>query len=165
MMRHPGLVPLWETIERDRRQKQVAALTLVLSGLAVCVFTLRYYVFWPFVGSLVATGGVYWLYRLLSEQPVDAWREELRERPGQFAWVYGMVTERMPFGLNIMRGGILYLVTHRGEVHDFALPPDKLLLVSKTLNRLLPDAEFGYTPERELKYLGEITPRKTPPNA
>ena len=44
-----------------------------------------------------------------------------------------------------------------GTVHDFSLPADKLLLVTKTLNRLLPHAEFGYTEERELRYRGELT--------
>jgi hypothetical protein len=91
---------------------------------------------------------------------VTAWREELREHPEQFVWVYTLVTQRMPFGLDIMQGGVLYLFTEKGEMHDFALPADKLLLVSKTLNRLLPNAEFGYTPERELKYRGSITPKK-----
>jgi hypothetical protein len=160
IIRHPGLDPLWATIARDHRHKQLAALTLLLGGLAVALFTLHDFALWPFAGSLASTAGLFWLFRLLSEQPVAAWREELRERPEQFVWVYGMVTERMPFGLNLMRGGLLYLMTERGEMHDFALPADKLLLVSKTLNRLLPRAEFGYTPERELKYRGEITQHK-----
>ena len=51
----------------------------------------------------MATLGIYWLVRLLGNQPAAAWREELRERPERIAWVYSLVTERMPFGLNLMR--------------------------------------------------------------
>ena len=157
ILRHPGLVPLWESMEREHRTKQLTAVGLVLVGLTAALFTLPYSAVFPFLGALAATLGVYWLVRLLGEQPAAAWREELRETPERIVWVYGMVTERMPFGLNLMRSGTLYLVDDRGEAHDFSLRADQLLLVTKTLNRLLPHAEFGYTEEREQRHRGTVT--------
>ena len=157
ILRHPGLLPLWESMEREHRAKQLTAVALVVIGLATCLFTLRYSAVFPFLGGLGATLGVYWLVRLLGEQPAAAWREELREHPERFVWVYGMVTERMPFGLNLMRSATLYLVDDRGEAHDFSLRPEQLLMVTKTLNRLLPHAEFGYTEEREQRHRGTVT--------
>ncbi len=157
ILRHPGLGPLWDSLEREHRTKQVTALILVAAGLFLCFLTLRTSATGPFVGSLVACLGMYWLFRLLRVQPVAAWREELRTHPERFVWVYGLVTERMPFGLNLMRSATLYLIEANGTVHDFSLPARQLLLVTKTLNRLLPHAEFGYTEERELRYRGELT--------
>lgn len=154
---HPGLLPLWHSIEREHRGKQIAALLLVVAGLLVGLLTMPYSAVLPFAGMFVATLGIYWLVRLLGEQPVAALREELREHPERILWVYGMVTERMPFGLNLLRSGTLYLVDDRGGLNGFSLPAAKLLLVTKTLNRLLPRAEFGYTEERELRYRGELT--------
>ncbi len=157
ILRHPGLVPLWDSLEREHRTKQVAALCLVIAGLLLCFMNLRSSATLPFAGSLLACLGLYWLFRMLGLQPVAAWREELRARPERYVWVYGLVTERMPFGLNLMRSATLYLVEGDGTVHDFSLPAGKLLLVTKTLNRLLPHAEFGYTEEREMRYRGELT--------
>ena len=157
LLRHPGLVPLWESMEREHRSKQLVALALVVGGLSAALLGLRYSAVLPFAGSLAATLGVYWLVRLLGNQPAAAWREDLREHPERIVWVYSLLTERMPFGLKLMRSGTLYLVENNGEVHDFSLGADQLLLVTKTLNRLLPHAEFGYTEERELRYRGELT--------
>lgn len=144
-------------MEREHRTKQLLAVGAVVAGLAVSALSLPHSAVFPFLGALVATLGVYWMYRLLGEQPAAAWRELLREEPTRIVWVYGLVTERMPFGLNLMRSATLYLVEANGEMNDFSLHPDQLLLVTKTLNRLLPHAEFGYTEERELRYRGELT--------
>ena len=157
LIRHPGLDPLWRSIEREHRTKLLTAVGLVAGGLLLCVLSLRYSAWLPFAGSLLATLGAFWLVRLLGSQPVLAWQEDLREHPERIVWVYSMVTERMPFGLNLMRSGVLYLYDDAGEAHSFSLRADQLLLVTKTLNRLLPRAEFGYTQERELKYRGEIS--------
>ncbi|MCP9236744.1 hypothetical protein [Lewinella sp. JB7] len=154
---HPGLRPLWDSLEREHRLQQLTALGLVVCGLAVSLFTLSGSAVLPFLGMLVATLGVFWLVRLLGKRPAASWRERLREEPERIVWVFSLVTERMPFGLNLMRSGMLYLVDADGEMHDFSLKADHLLLVTKTLNRLLPHAEFGYTEERELKYRGKLT--------
>ncbi len=157
MLRHPGLVPLWKSLEREHRAKQLSALVLVVLGLTLCLSTIRTSASLPFAGSLLACLGLYWIFRLLRERPAAAWREKLRTSPARIVWVYGLITERMPFGLNLMRSATLYLVEADGKVHDFSLPSGQLLLVTKTLNRLLPHAEFGYTEERELRYRGELT--------
>jgi len=134
---HPGLNPLWESMERDRRQQQFAAIALIVLSLF----------------SIVVGG----LFRILTEQPLAFWRRQLREEPETIVWVYGLVTERMPFGFKTVAIGTLYFVEVSGETHTFSMKPAKLKLVTKTLNRVLPHAEFGYSPEREMKYRGEVT--------
>ena len=154
---HPGLQPLWDSMERDRRQQQAVAIGLMLLSLFLVIFgvTTRL-VGWALVGSGLATAALYWLFRILSEQPVAYWRHRLREDPESVAWVYATVTERMPFGFKTVAEGTLYLVASDGDSESFAVRPDKLKLVMKTLNRVLPNAEFGYTEEREFRHRGEV---------
>ena len=159
LLRHPGLDPLWRSVEREHRSQQLTAVALVVAGLLTAIFSLAVSIWLPFAGALAATLGLFWLLRLLGDQRLEALRRDLHEHPERFVWVYGMVTERVPFGLNLMRSGVLYLFEDDGTVHDFSLRAEQLLLVTKTLNRLLPRAEFGYTEDRELRYRGEVTPK------
>lgn len=158
IMRHPGLQPIWDSMERERYQQQIAAVVLMLVSLAVIAFgVVTRSLFIPLVGGVLATGGLYWLYYLLSEQPLAQLRRQLHDTPEDFVWVYTTQTERMPFGFKTQSVGTLYLVEKDGSIESVSLKPMHLLLVTKTLNRVLPNAEFGYTPERELQYRGEIT--------
>ncbi len=161
LLRHPGLDPLWKSLEREHRSQQIAAVALATVGMLTAVLTIRYSIWLPFAGALAALLATVWMLRLLGQRPVEEVRELLREHPEQIVWVYGMVTERAPFGLNLMRSGTLYLYDSAGTVRDFSLPAAQLLLVTKTLNRLLPAAEFGYSEARELRYRGEVTPQNT----
>ncbi len=158
ILQHPGLQPLWDSLDRDRIHQQYAAVgAMLLSLFAIVVGITSRHIAWALVGSLLATGSLWWLYRLLSEQPLAAWRRQLREEPESIVWVYGTVVERMPFGFKTTAVGTLYLVDTDGDCHTFSLRPKDLKLVTKTLNRVLPHADFGYSSERELKYRGEIT--------
>jgi hypothetical protein len=145
-------------MDRDRRQQQYTAVgMMILSLFLVIVGVTSRYVGWALLGGIMATGALWWLFKILTEQPLAFWRRELRDRPESIVWVFGMVMERMPFGFKTTTVGTLYLVDKAGECHTFGLKPEELKLVTKTLNRVLPDAEFGYTPEREMKHRGEIT--------
>ncbi len=155
---HPGLNPLWESMERDRRQQQFAAIALiVLSLFSIVVGVVSRRLGWAMLGGVGCTAALWWLFRILTEQPLAFWRRQLREEPETIVWVYGLVTERMPFGFKTVAIGTLYFVEVSGETHTFSMKPAKLKLVTKTLNRVLPHAEFGYSPEREMKYRGEVT--------
>jgi len=158
ILTHPGLQPLWDSMKRDRRQQQFAAVGLMMLALFLIVIgvTSRYFV-WALAGGAGATAALWWLFKLLTEQPLAFWRKHLREEPESIVWVYGLITERMPFGFKTTASATLHLVEDDGEIHAFGLQPDELRLVTKTLNRVLPHAEFGYSPEREMKYRGEVT--------
>lgn len=158
ILQHPGLQPLWDSMDRERRQQQYTAVGLmVLSLFLVVAGVTSRYLGWALLGGLLATSALWWLFKILSEQPLAYWRRELHDNPDSIVWVYGLVTERMPFGFKTVASGTLYLVDADGETHTFGLRPEELRLVTKTLNRVLPRAEFGYTKEKELQYRGEIT--------
>jgi hypothetical protein len=145
-------------MDRDRHQQQIAAVGLILLALfLVIVGVTSRYLGWALLGGIIATSALWWLFKILTEQPLAFWRRELRDRPQSIVWVYGLVTERMPFGFKTTAVGTLYLVDNDGDCHTFGLKPEDLKLVTKTLNRVLTEAEFGYSPEREMKYRGEVT--------
>lgn len=155
---HPGLQPLWDSMERDRRQQQLAAVVLILVSLAsIVVGATTQYLGWMLLGGFGCSAALWWLFRILTEQPLAFWRRQFNEEPESIVWVYGLVTERMPFGFKTVSVGTLHLVESDGDIHSFGMKPAELKLVTKTLNRVLPHAEFGYSPERELKYRGEVT--------
>ncbi|MEL6275088.1 MAG: hypothetical protein AAFU03_08300, partial [Bacteroidota bacterium] len=56
----------------------------------------------------------------------------------------------------------IYFLLKSGNEIIVSLPEPKLKLVMKTLNRVLPSTEFGYTEERELKYRGRVTRHRSP---
>lgn len=158
ILAHPGLQPLWKSLERDRIQQQTVAVSLVVLGPAIAVVgVVARSMLWPFVGGALASAALWWLYRLLSEQPLAVLRRQLRDKPGSIVWVYTTHTERMPFGFKTQSMGTLYLVEANGVSQSYSLKPDHLKLVTRTLNRVLPNAEFGYSEDRELKYRGEVT--------
>lgn len=158
MLQHPGLQPLWDSMDRDRRQQQYAAVGLILLALFfIVVGVTSRRVGWALVGGLTAAAALWWFFRVMTEQPLAGWRRRLRDQPESIVWVYGLVTERMPFGFKTAASGTLYLVDDTGETHTFGLLPEELKLVTKTLSRILPRAEFGYTKEKELQYRGEVT--------
>lgn len=158
ILNHPGLAPLWESMERSRRQQQYAAVGLMILGLVVVVVGIvGLNLYFPFVGGMMATGGLYWFYHILTNQPRSQWYRQLRDEPDSIVWVYGLVTERMPFGFKTVSTATIHLIDTGGDIHAFGLKPAELKMVTKTLNRVLPKAEFGYSPVLELKYRGEVT--------
>jgi hypothetical protein len=158
LLTHPGLQPLWDSMDRDRRQQQFAAVALLLGSLfLVVVGVTSRYLGWAILGGALCTASLWWLFRILTEQPLAFWRKQLREEPESIVWVYGIVTERMPFGFKTTATATLHLIEDDGDIHAFGMRPDELKLVTKTLNRVLHEADFGYSPEKEMKYRGEVT--------
>jgi hypothetical protein len=158
ILKHPGLEPFWASIRRDHRWQKTTAMMVVATGLLLTLYTLRPgKLLWPLVGGSLAGVGFWWFLRLYITNPVEGWKEQLQYRPHSIVWVYGLRTERMPFGLNMATSATLYLVDEEGDLHDFGIPAEELKLVTKTLRRVLLSAEFGYTEDRELKYRGTLT--------
>ena len=176
ILQHPGLEPLWEAIHRDWRRQQFCAVLLLLVGIVGLVSVWRFIratsllepvstatLIWGGLSALAICAALYWLYRLLMRQPDWLWYEILKDSPEEVVWVYTMVTQRLPFGLAFGRSSLLCLVLQDKEQLSVSIPTNKLKLVSKTLNRVLPNAEFGYTKERAEHYLGEDPLRRLTP--
>ena len=77
----------------------------------------------------------------------------LRYQPERIVWVYSVVTQRMPFGFKFSQNGTLYFKMIDGQDYSVSLPSKYLSYVSKSLQKHLPMATFGYTRDREQWYM------------
>lgn len=161
ILRHPGLQPLYDSLQNEWRQQQYVAVILLVSGIGLLTYgALENQLLISFLSSLTACAAIFWLMRLSGSKPVSELYHLLLEEPHRIRWVYGQITERLPFGLSFSESAVVYLVLDDGEEISAALPAEKTKLVVKTLSRVLPDALIGYTEDRELEFRGEVTTRK-----
>jgi len=154
LFHHPAMNMIRESIRRDWWRQWIAA--LILLGISVVG------VYW-FFGSntllvalslsmvLIALVLVNQLWQNASPDHHPLF-QILREEPERIIWVYGMATQWMPFGIEVQKSGLLYIKLIDGKDFCLSLPHDKLKLVSRTLRRVLPQAVFGYNPERAEQY-------------
>lgn len=153
-LNHPGLEPLWQSLEREWLTQLIALAALITGGLAMIAVALKGYLIIMTLGLVICTVGGFYLYQHLSEpRTLDALLEMLYETPDDIVWVYSMVNDHHPFGLQFFQRGILYFKLVNGDEISANLPPRKLKLISKILSRSLPDTVFGYSNERARRYL------------
>ena len=150
LFQHPGLFVLEKALIREGRLQLVAAVALSLLGLLLALLLqdklplLRAGAWAAFLIGLIL------LYRILLFNKIEQHRlvQLLKNQPQEIVWIYSVVTQRMPFGFHFSQTGILYFKLRDGDEISLELPAQQLKLVSKTLNRLLPHATFGYSEDR-----------------
>ncbi|WP_367392306.1 hypothetical protein [Lewinella sp. LCG006] len=152
-LNHPALLPLWKSLERDWFLQLCAILLLLCVGFALVLWGMQAS---PLVLSLaimlvVAGGYLCWMH---FRQPtaLERLQDRLYDQPASVVWVYGIVQQHHPFGLQINQRGILYFKFSDGDEQSVYLPPEKIKLISKVLSRALPNTVFGYTKERAAQY-------------
>lgn len=141
-------------LKKETRLQVFFASVLLLCGIFL---TLK---FFPQNSIFAAAGicltgfGVYALLPLLSQlkSKNNPLLKIINTEPRRIVWVYGLNTERHPFGLNFMQSGVLYFKLDDGDDFSVSVPAKKLKLVSAFLNRVLPHAVFGYSAEKERRY-------------
>ncbi len=146
---------LRQALQRELRLQLVLAWLLVFSGMALVYFGLKGSVLLVILGLVLVVLAVRIVLSLIKYWEVERHpiMQTLRQRPKEIVWVYALVTERMPFGIQFIKNGVLYFKLKNGEDLSVSLSAKKLKLVSKTLNRLLPHASFGYSVEREQTFI------------
>ena len=152
---HPAYRHLVQALRREQQVQLVALTFLILVSATVGSQFLR-------VSGLIAGVafcglfvGMWLLLRLLARKPWEdhhALLELLDHEPGRVVWFYTIVTQRMPFGFEFMRSGLLYLKLDNGDDHTVSMSPEQLKLVARFLKRVLPHATFGYSRERAAAY-------------
>jgi hypothetical protein len=154
LYRHPAMHILVRAIRREVFFQIVATNLLLVFGFVLILLQFDKSTFLTIIGlgAVILSARLLWqnfpafilynhpLYRLL------------HERPEEVVWVYSLVTQRMPFGLELFSAGVLYFHSIDGSHESVALSAKKLKLVSKFLNRLLPQATFGFSEDRQQQY-------------
>ena len=155
LLRHPAMRTLEKAFKREALLQLGASCLLFLFGLILTGLQFGNSVILSILGlgaCVISIGLILKSLSLIRKQKHPV-LEILRKRPYEVVWVYTIITERMPFGLQFVKNGLLYIHLIDGTHHSVSLPARKLKLVSKYLNRLLPNACFGYSEEREQTYL------------
>ncbi len=154
LFRHPGIRTLLRAIERESMVKLILCLALFIAGMTLVGTTLKS----SLLLSLIGFFAVLWSLRLCAFAARELHSEDsklyyiLRHQPRRIVWVYAVVTQRMPFGLTFSRQAVLYFKMIDGDEITVSVPARKVRLISKTLNRLLPHATFGYSEEKARTY-------------
>ena len=154
-LRHPAIRALHLAVLQEWRWQMVALFLLLGAGAAlVCVF-FRQNAILTAIGLLCLLAAIRSMRQLAGNHRVENTRlfQLLCRRPGEIVWIYSVVTQRMPFGLEFTRHGILYFRLLDGDQISISLPESQLRLVTHYLRRCLPHATFGYSRDREQWYL------------
>ena len=153
--KHPAYRHLVQALRRERQVQLVSLTFLILVSATVASQFLRVNGLIAGVAFFGLVVGMGLLMRLLARKPWED-RHELLEllhhEPERVAWVYHMVTQRMPFGFQFTKGGLLYLKLTDGDEYTVSMSPDHLKLVFRFLKRVLPRASFGFSQERQAAY-------------
>lgn len=152
-LNHPALLPLWKSLERDWFLQLCAILFMLTIGFLLALWGMQSS---PLVLSLavvlIAAGGYLCWSHFRQPSALERLQDRLYDEPVSVVWIYSVVHQHHPFGLQINERGIMYFKFSDGDEQSVYLPPDKMKLISKVLSRALPDTVFGYTRERAAQY-------------
>lgn len=106
------------------------------------------------IGAAAAVvGGMMWInFQRKFKNPNTNLINIIDHQPEKVLWVYTLKTNLMPFGFKIKDKGLIYFNLDNGDDICIKMPAKDLKLVSRFLNRLLPNAMFGFSEEKQAKY-------------
>lgn len=152
-LNHPALLPLWKSLERDWFLQLCAILFMLTLGFTLVLWGMRAS---PLILALamvmVIVGGYLCWRHFRRPTTLERLQDRLYDHPESVVWIYSVVHQHHPFGLQINQRGIMYFKFADGDEQSAYLPPDKMKLISKVLGRALPNTVFGYTRERAAQY-------------
>lgn len=157
LLQHPAIAILKKALKKEWRQQVLASFALGLAGLSLLYFFYPKYWILSGLGFLLSPIGFGLCLKKVrqGEGQHNQLMTLLEKEPSKIVWVYSVVTQRMPFGFALSNNGLLYFKLLDGDEICLSLPVTQLKLVSKTLNRLLPHATFGYDDNKAQWYLAD----------
>ena len=145
---------LRKALIRETRWQLAASIALMLAGLVLLGFFYKSSIIVSLLGLLMCVTAARYIYAFsaIKEAEDHPLIQLISYEPERIVWVYGEQTERLPFGLQFSRSSVLYFKLIDGEEFSVSIPSRYVKLVSKTLNRLLPEASFGFSEQRAIHY-------------
>ncbi len=142
-------------MRREWRLKLLASCALLALGLIFCSLAFEANILLAIFGLILSVLGIRFVYLLLFSGRTENVRlmHLLENQPRQIVWVYSVVTERLPFGLQFSSNSTLYFKLMDRDEITVSLPARDLKPVARALNKFLPHASFGYTKDREQWYI------------
>jgi len=160
LYQHPAMRTLRRAIMRELRLQFVASIVLLAIGSGLCIATFKISVVFSVIGLGVSMIAGKLVVDTAANLRIDNHflLNYLRYQPQHVVWVYSLLAERAPMGLQFLRKGTLHFRLDNGSEFSVGLPAHQLKLVSKFLIRLLPHATFGYS--TDLEYLYRVSPER-----
>lgn len=157
LLQHPSIRLLRRAIRRERRLEVASSLLLLAFGLVFTYFSFGGHIILSLFGLICAVLGIRFTFALLREQRPEGSRLMylLEHNPRHIVWVYSVLTERLPFGLQFGSSCTMYFKLIDGDDVSVGLSAKNQRRVSRVLNRLLPHATFGYTRDREQWFMAD----------
>ena len=154
LFRHPAIQILQKALVRELRMKAFVSIGALSVGILLLWFSFQVSSLWSIIALLFLILGISFLSAILYLWSIDQipLLQILKKSPQQVVWIYTVITQRMPFGFEIQQSGLIYFKLENKDEISVSLAAKDLKLVSKTLNRLLPNASFGYSKEKEEVY-------------
>jgi hypothetical protein len=142
-------------LRRDWWAQLLASLGLTLAGLIMIWAFFRKQTILTGFGLVFFVLGIRLVSRMsrqrkLTDLPLY---QTLEFHPRKIVWVYGVITQRMPFGFEFARQGLIYFKLIDGNEHTLSLAEKEIPGVLNYLSERLPQATFGYTKDREQWYM------------
>ncbi len=152
-LNHPALLPLWKSLERDWFLQLCAILFMLTIGFALVLWGMQSSSLVLLLALILLVAGGYLCWHHFRQPTVlERLQNRLYDEPASVVWIYSVVHQHHPFGLQINERGIMYFKFSDGDDQSVYLPPDKMKLISKVISRALPDTVFGYTEARAAQY-------------
>ncbi|NRB47314.1 MAG: hypothetical protein HRU41_06545 [Saprospiraceae bacterium] len=154
LLQHPGMDVLRKALIRETRWQLAASIALMLLGWVLLGFFYKSSVIVSLLGLLMSVTAARYIYAFSAIKEADDHPliQLISQEPERIVWVYGQQTERLPFGLRFSRSSVLYFKLIDREEFSVSIPSRYVRLVSKTLNRLIPEASFGFSEQKANRY-------------
>jgi hypothetical protein len=140
-----------KALKREIHLKLLASMALLLFGELLCIYAFQLNGAIVIVGIVLTVLGIKFTRDALLSRNVEKTPliQLLEKQPKKIVWVYSVLTQRMPFGLEFSKNATIYFKLIDGDEITLGLPEKKSNKVLKMLNYKLPHATFGYSKDRE----------------
>ncbi len=146
-----------KALRREIRLRLLASVALLLFGELLCIFAFRLNGAIVFVGIVLTILGIKLTRDAFLNQNVEktALMQLLLYDPQKIVWIYSIVTQRMPFGLEFSKDAIIYFKLINGDEITITMSESETNNTLEMLRIKLPHVTFGYTSDREQWFMAD----------
>ena len=147
-----------DQIIRKALQKEQYWQVLLLIALLCGSALLSYHYFndnaiMTLTGSVLFLVALRYLYPMLRTFNQHRLLRILAFHPEEIVWVYPMLVQRRPFGIQLFQNATLYLKLANREEFTISLTEKEIAVVMNALRQQLPHSSFGYSGDKAQWYL------------
>lgn len=148
---------LEKELRKEQIQKWIAAACMFCIGLLIVFFCFQNNTVFTILGMVLSVLGMRYIYLYFPSRRSPEFQliQLVKSHPEQIVWVYAIVIEHAPFGLQFSRKATLYFKLMNRKEWSVSVSSKDVENISKALNTVLPHATFGYTRDREQWYMAD----------